>query len=43
MKVYYKEFEDLESLNEWIRLAVEEKDVISINYADGKHCMYFWQ
>ena len=43
MKVYYKEFEDLSDLNEWIRMAVNKEDVISISYVDGKHCLYFWE
>lgn len=43
MKIFYKEFDSLEELNEYVRLTVETQDVISINYFDCRHCMYFWQ
>ena len=42
MEVYYREFDDLSSLNEWILEAVEKENIISINYCENKHCIYFW-
>ncbi len=42
MKIYYREFEDLTDLNEWVKEAVEKENVIIINYVGCKHCMYFW-
>lgn len=41
-KIYYKEFDDLLELNEWIEV-IGKSNVININYVQNKHCLYFWQ
>lgn len=40
--IYYKEFESLCSLNEFISTyKIKREDIISIQNLDDKHCMYF--
>lgn len=42
MKIYYNEFEDLESLNEYVSGWIMIENIISISYINNMHCIYYW-